>query len=173
MFARRANLRCLLADIDVTAVAAYPHGILVVILKDNILFQVGKQFAVALFVGFFNTGNTAHGGGNRLKAFRVGGVGKFLIHFGPFIMFTICGVRKVGDSVGDVVIMEQLKPELCVFLFIVCRFLENSGNLFVSIFFSLAGIVGILVAGLTFAGECGGEICFGFASLEFHDDFLL
>ena len=65
--------------------------------------------------------------------------------------------------------MQQLKPQLRMFFFIIGRIFKQRRDLLVAILFRLGRIVGILVAGLAFTGECGHQILFSLCAFQiFH-----
>ena len=58
--------------------------------------------------------------------------------------------------------MQAFEPKFCMFFLIFCSLKKDLRNLFVAVFFGLAGIVRIFVAGLGFAGERGLKVGFCF-----------
>ena len=67
MLADRADLRCLFADVDVTAVAALPA--LLADLDENFtLLDIFKQLEIALFMTLFNRGDAFEGAGDRVES---------------------------------------------------------------------------------------------------------
>ena len=67
MVADRADLGGFLAHDNVSAVAAFPHG-LAGLFKDLLHFYVVQQLAIALLMSFLNGGHGAEPGGQLCKA---------------------------------------------------------------------------------------------------------
>ena len=63
-------------------------------------------------------------------------------------MFAGSSVFQCVDVVGQFAAVEEFEPDFSVFFFVVSRFFKESFDLFVACFFSYAGIIGVLVAGL-------------------------
>ena len=67
------------------------------ILVAVILLSFGYNFGEALFVGNFR---------------------ELVVHVGPLVLLAICGIVQIRDRIGHAAIMEELEPDLGVFLFI-------------------------------------------------------
>ena len=156
---------------DITAVAADPHD-LVVALEDDVLFQVGQQLAIALLVALLHLCNQAHDGCNLREALFLGHFGKLLVHFRPLIVLALCGVFQIGGGIGNGSAMEILEPDLGVFLLVVGGLLENRGDLLKAVLLGLGCIVGVLVSCLRLSGKGCHQVGFGSASFQFHDLYL-
>ena len=79
MVAGRADLRRLLTDHDMTAVAALPHLDLA-LGKDLRRLHIVQQGTVALLMVLFNGGYQAETLGQLMKAFLIGSFGKAIVH---------------------------------------------------------------------------------------------
>ena len=55
--------------------------------------------------------------------------------------------------------MQQLKPDLGVFLLVVGRLGKQLRDLHKAVLLVLRSIIRVLVAGLGFTGKCGGKVC--------------
>ena len=139
MGADGANSGCLFADDDVAAVTALPYCI-AVFREDELAFDVGEQFAIAVFVSFFDGSDHFEELGDVIEAFFASFFRKRGIHIGPFVVFALSCVEEVFGS-----------------------FEEDFGDLFEAVFLRLRSVVGVFIASLGFAGESGLEVgfCFG------------
>lgn len=163
MFADRALLRSFLAGIDVTAVCAVP--LLFLRAGENFAeLDVGKQFSVPFLMGFFYYGDAGEKFCKFREAFLRGIFGKSCIHIRPFILFTVCRVFEVCNCIGHCAAVEKLEPEFCVLFFVVCGLFEDIGDLVISLFSCLRGIIVVLVSCLGLTGKRGLEVCFGFGT---------
>ncbi len=91
VFADWADFGGGVADINVTTVAALPDGDLVA-LENDIVFDVIKEFKIAIFVFFLDGGDSFKFVGEFVVAFGASLFGELLIHIGPFVVFTGGGV---------------------------------------------------------------------------------
>ena len=82
-------------------------------------FDVLEKGAVPLFVVLFDGGDETEFGGEFGEAFLFGGLSKLLVHIRPFVVLARRGGCQVFGRVADA--LEFLEPQLCVFLFVVCR----------------------------------------------------
>ena len=98
-----------------------------------------------------------------VKAFFSGFLCKGRIHIGPLIVFTGSRILEVVYGFADTAV-EQLEPHLCVFLFVVGSFGEESCNLLKAFFFCLRSIEGIFVSCLRFTCKCSLKILFCFST---------
>ena len=159
-----ADFRGLRAYDDVSAVAAFPD-LDFALFEDFCCFDVLEECTVAFFMRFFDGGDHAELLGEGGEAFGFGGLGEAFVHVRPFVVFTVCGSLQVLCGVADA--FEFLEPHLGVFLFVVGGFQEQCGDLFKAVFFGAACEVGVLVACLGFAGECGLQVLFGLSASVF------
>lgn len=65
---------------------------------------------------FFDPTYALEQAGNVLKAFLTRFLGELVVHVRPLIIFAGSGVREVVSRAGHLAAMEQLEPELGVFL---------------------------------------------------------
>ena len=162
MGADGANSGCLFADDDVAAVTALPYCI-AVFREDELAFDVGEQFAIAVFVSFFDGTDHFEELGDVIEAFFASFFRKRGIHIGPFVVFALSCVEEVFGSRRDFVVVEAFEPEFRVLFFVFGSFEEDFGDLFEAVFLRLRSVVGVFIASLGFAGESGLEVgfCFG------------
>ena len=111
MGADGANSGRLFADDDVAAVTALPYCI-AVFREDELAFDIGEQFAIAVFVSFFDGADHFEELGDVIEAFFASFFRKRGIHIGPFVVFALSGVEKVFGSRRDFVVVEAFEPEL-------------------------------------------------------------
>ena len=168
MEAAGANLRGLLADDHVTAVAADPDAVSVA-REDHAVLDVLGELAIALLVVLLDGADHAELGSNFLEAFFVGFLGHAVVHVGPFEVLAGSSLFEVGDGVVQLASVKIFEPELGMFFFVPCRFQEDRRDLLVTLFLCLGGEVGVLVAGLGFACEGFHQVLFGLCSFKvFH-----
>ena len=168
MVADGADLRGVLADDDVSAVAAFPDRE-VIADEDDAFLDVVQELAVALLMVLFDGSDHAEFRGDLLEAFFIGDLGEAIVHVGPFVVLAFGRGEEVARGILDFAAFEVFEPELGVLLLVVGGLLEDRGDLLKAFFFGLGGEVGVFVARLGFAGEGFHQALFGFGSFEFHD----
>ena len=89
------------------------------------------------------------------------------------VLLAICGIVQIRDRVGHAAIMEELEPDLGVFLFVAGRLEENLGDLNIAVTLRLAGIVLVFRMRLRFAGKSRLQVLPRLAALELHSSCLL
>ena len=89
------------------------------------------------------------------------------VHIRPFVVLARGGVDEVLFRGRNVAAVQQLEPDLGVFLFVVGGLFEQRGDLHEAVLFGLARIVGVLVARLRFAGERRLQVGFRLGAFEF------
>lgn len=164
MSADRADLGSRLAHAEVAAFTALPHHDFT-LGKDLLHFDVLQKLQEALFVSLLDGADGAELSGELCKAFLFGSLGKAFVHVRPFIVFTGSGCLEVLGRVADAV--EVLEPDLGMLALVVCGLFEDLGDLLKTFLAGNAGKVGILVAGLGFAGKSGPEVLFGLRTGKF------
>ena len=107
-------------------------------------------------------GNQIEEYGNFGETFLASCLGHAGIHVGPLVVFAIGGILQVGFGVGHLAVVQELEPNLGMFLLITGSFFEKVGDLVVAFLAGLGGVVSLLVAGLGFASECSHQVGFGF-----------
>ena len=159
-----ADLGSLGADHDVATVAALPY--LDVALAEHLLgLYIVQQGAVALLMTLLDGSYETELGSELGEALLIGGAGKAFVHVGPLVVFALSGCCQVVGGGGDAI--ELLEPELGVLLLIISRLLEDGGYLLKSVLLGARGEVGVFVACLRFACECGLEILLGLCASVF------
>ena len=162
--AGRANLRRLLADHDMPAVAALPHLDLA-LGKDLRHLHIVQQGTVALLMVLFNGGYQAETLGQLMETFLIGGFGKAVVHIRPLVVLALSGGEKVFGGVTNAV--QLLEPKLSVFLLVVSGFEEQRRDLLVAFLLGLGGKIGVLVACLGLTGKGGHQVFFGLSTCVF------
>ena len=158
---------------DVAAVGADPH-VLAVAGKDLALLQVLEQLVVALLVLLFDLADRLEQVGDAGEALLAGDLGELGVHLGPLIALAGGGVLEVLGRSGHGAVVQELKPDLGVLLLIAGGLLEELGDLDIALLAGCGGVVGVLVAGLGFAGERGEQVGLCAGTLEiFHVRLLL
>ena len=147
VIANWAYLRSFLTDNDVAAVGALPNGIAIA-REDDAIFNVFQQSEIAFLVLLFYFGDQFEEHGYLGEAFLAGGLGHTGIHVGPLVVLASGGIFQIGLGIRHIAIMQELEPNLGMFLLVTCRFLKKVGDLVVTFLTGLRGIVSILVAGL-------------------------
>ena len=94
MLAHRTDIRRFFANNNVSAVAAVPNLITIAGEHQSAL-NVGKEFAVALFVFFFDLADPFKESGDLIQPFFFRGLGKTGVHIGPLEVFPVRRVFKV------------------------------------------------------------------------------
>ena len=148
---------------DIATIAADPYGLLAG-LKDNILFDVLCQLAVALLVGLLDARNQTHLCSQGGEALFLRNVREILIHLGPFVVLAGRRVFQILQGCADPAVVQGFEPQFRVLLLVARRLLKNSCDLLVALFPGLGRIEGVLIAGLGFPRKCRHQICFGSAS---------
>ncbi len=134
MGAGGTDLRRLLADDNMSAVAAFPD--LDLALFENLLhLDIFQQGAIAFLVVLFDLRDQTELCSQLRKAFFLGGFGKALIHVCPFVVLAVGGCRQILGGGADAV--QLLEPELGVLLFVVGGFLKDGCDLLKAILFCL------------------------------------
>ena len=155
----------LVAILQVPAVAAVPDldgGLL----EDLVVLQVLQQLQVALVVRLLDL---THGGeevSDAVEALLAGLFCHALVHAGPLVVLAFGGGHQVLGGGADAT--QLLEPELGVLLLVAGGLLEERGDLLEAVLPGLAGVIGVLVSGLAFAGKCLPQVGFGLATLQFH-----
>ena len=166
MLADRADVRGFVADVNVSAVAAFPASFAGAN-PDFALFDVLSQFEVSLFVPLFNQGD----GGKLICQFRkpffAGDFGKALVHVRPFFVLASGSRLDIFQRTVDAV--QSLEPELGVLFFVVGGQFKQSGDLFVAVLLRSTGEIRVLVARHGLAGKGVFEVRFRLASLKARD----
>ena len=152
MIANRAFFRSFRALDTVSAVSAFPNNFGRTF-KNLTFNQRVEQGIVSFFVAFFDFGNGLKQKSDFGKAFFVSFLSHAVIHIGPFIIFAGSSIFQIGDSVGNLTVMQQLEPQFGMFFFIVCSLFKLVGNDIIAFFLGLGSIIGIFVAGHRFAGK--------------------
>ena len=132
---------------DMATVAALPDLILVTG-KDQAALYIGEQFAVAFLMLFLNGRYGLKQSCNLLEALFTGFFGKGGIHVRPLVILALCGILQVFGRGTYGAVMQELKPNLCMFLLIRGSLLKQGCDLHIAVFLRFRGIVRILVAGL-------------------------
>ena len=170
MVADGAHVRRGGADDDVAAVGALPDAVAVAG-EDEAAFDVGEEFAVALFVFLFDGAHHAELGGDFGEAFGIGLGGHAVVHVGPFEVLAVGRVLQVLGRGGDAAV-QVLEPDFSVFFLVGGGLFEDLGDLDVAVFLGLGGVEGVLVTGHGLPGECFQEVLFGLGSFQVHIDVL-
>ena len=160
----------LFADDDMTAVGALPNDISI-FGEYKAALNVGDQLAIALFMLFFDFADGLEEIGDAVEALFFCFFGKFVIHIGPFVIFAGGRIFKVCKGIRYFTPVQQLEPDFCMLLLIVCRFLKNFCNLDIAVLFFFLGVIGIFISRLRFARERRHQICFCSRSFQFHHPF--
>ena len=152
MEAYRADLGGLLADDQVAAVPALPHG-LASLLKDGFHLHIVEQLAIALLMGLFNGGNRTEPGGQLHKALFLRFLGEGSIHIRPLVVFTLRRMKQVGGGIAQ--LAQGFEPKFSVFFFVVGGLFKDLRDLLIALLAGYAGKVGVLVARLGFTRKRG------------------
>ncbi len=102
-------------------------------------------------MGLFDGGHTAELGGQLGEAFLFRILGKAVVHVGPLVVFTLGGSLQIGGGVANAA--QFLKPEFCMLLLVAGGMQKDGGNLVIPFAGRHIGKIGVLVAGLAFAGK--------------------
>ena len=167
MVADGADFGSLGSDDYVAAVGALPDYVAVAG-EDQAVFDVGEEFAIALFVFFLDGADHFEMFGNLNEAFFAGLFGHAGVHVGPFEVLAVSGVFQIDRRVGNFAVVQVFEPYLGVFLLIVGGFFKDLGNLDVAVLLGLGGVIRVLVAGHGLPGEGFEEVLFCFGSFEVH-----
>ena len=145
MFADRADLRRFSADNDMAAVTAFPH--LDTALFENFHdFHIVEQGTVAFFMTFFDGGYASELLCQLVETFFISFPGHAFIHICPLIVFTLGSVLQILGGISK--FAKCLKPEFCVFFFIVGGLQEKIGNLLIAGLFCHRSKIGIFISRL-------------------------
>ena len=164
MVTGRANLRGLLADHDMPAVAALPYLDLA-LGKDLRHLHIVQQGTVALLVVLFNGGYQAETLGQLMEALLVGGFGEAVVHIRPLVVLALSGGEKVFGGVTNAI--QFFEPQLGVFLLIISGFEEQRRDLLVAFLLGLGCKIGVLVARLGLTGKGSHQVFFGLSPCVF------
>ena len=164
MVAGRADLRRLLTDHDMTAVAALPHLDLA-LGKDLRRLHIVQQGTVALLMVLFNGGYQAETLGQLMETFLVGGFGKAVVHIRPLVVLALSGGEKVFGGVTNAV--QLLEPEFRVLLFVLGGLEEQRRDLLVAFLRGLGCKLGVLVACLGLTGKGSHQVFLGLSTCVF------
>jgi len=169
MAAHRADLRGVLADMDMAAVGAFPDhdG---AFFEDFAVLDVLQKLEIALLVGLFDRGDALEFGGDLKEALFPRLFGKGRVHLVPLVMLAGGGGEKVLGRGFDLPAHQIFVPEFGVLLLVAGRLLKDVRDLVEALFSRFAAEIGVLVSGLGFARERGHEIFLGFAAFEFHNN---
>ena len=170
MCAGGAYFGSLLADHDVSAVAALPylHFALCEYLSG---LHVLKQRAVSFLVSLLNGCHQSELEGKILEAFFLGGLCESFVHVGPLEILTVCCGCQVLSGIADA--FQFLEPEFCVFFLIIRGLQEKLRDLLESVLLCLACKVGVLVSCLRFPGESCLKVLFGLCACAALCSFFL
>ena len=153
MVADGAYFRSILADHDVTTVAALPDA-LIVAREDDTTLDVAHELLVALLVMLLDSTYHTELSSDLLEAFLLSFLSHTGIHVGPLVVLTGSSSLEVALRILDVTTLEILEPELSVLLLVVGCLLEDSSDLLVAVLAGLACEISILVASLALTCEC-------------------
>ena len=98
--------------------------------------------------------------GDFFEALFVRHLGELGIHIRPLVVFAVGGIFQIHRGHRHFAAVEELEPDLGVFLLIFGGFLKEVANLYVTVLLGLRSIVQILGMGLGFAGEGGLQVLF-------------
>ena len=166
MVADGADVRGGRPDNDMPTIGALPDAVAVAG-EDEAAFDVGEEFAVALFVFFLDSAYHAELGSDFGEAFGIGLGGHAVVHVGPFEILAVGRVFQVLGCSRNAAV-QVLEPDLGVFFLVGSGLLEDLGDLHVAVLLSLGGVEGVLVAGHGLSGECFQEVLLGFGSFQVH-----
>ena len=117
MGADGAHNGSLLAHDDVAAVSALPDHVAVSGEYEAAL-DVGDELSVSLLVLLLDSADffkeQSDGGEALFSRF----LGEVCVHVRPLEVLAVGGVRQIDDSFGDLAVVEELEPDLCVLFFI-------------------------------------------------------
>ena len=173
MVAGGADLGSLCADDDVPTVAALPD--LDFALRENLgRLDIVQQCAVALLMVLLYGGDEAELLRELMEALFIGSLGKAVIHIRPLIVLALGGGDQILGGIADA--GKLLEPELGVLLFVLGGLEEECGYLLIALFLRNTCKIGVFIACLRFAGECGLKVLLGLSSSVFgslfHSDLL-
>lgn len=167
MVANRAYLRSLLSYDYVTAIGAFPDGILVAC-EDNSFLDLAKKFPVAFLMGLLDGGDAFEEICDLGEPFFPGGYGETGIHVSPLVVLAISSICKIDLGCRYRTAMKELEPDLGVFLFILGSLLEELADLDVTVLLGPGGIIKILGVSLALTGESSLKILLSLGSFQFH-----
>ena len=136
MVTYRANSWSLLADNDVTTVAALPDAVALTREYYTIL-DVLQELAVTLLVVLLNLTNAAELNSQLREAFFHSILCHLLVHISPLVVLTSCCVSEVYGCCRDITTVEELEPNLSMLLLVACCLLEETCNLLIAVLLSL------------------------------------
>ena len=169
MGAHGTDLRGLLPDDQMAAVAALPHGLLA-LFKDPLHLHVAQQRPIALLVGLLDAPHLPELLRQLRKALLLGLLRHAVIHIRPLVVLSGGGRGQILRRGADAA--EGLEPHLGVLLFVVGGGLENGCDLLIALLLGHGGKIVVLAAGLSLPGKGLPQIALGPASLQFHDKLL-
>lgn len=129
MVTGRADLGSRRADYDVTAVAALPY-LDFALLEDLSGLYIAEQGTVTLFVMLLNGCNQTELASQIVEAFLLSGLGKAVVHVGPFVVLALGSVQQVFCGVTQAV--QLLVPQLCVLLLVLGGLKEEGSDLLIA-----------------------------------------
>lgn len=144
--AYRTHLGSLLAYDDASAVAADPDCVAVAGEFDSLL-DVLEQLAVTLLMMTLYLADSAEFACDFGEALLVGLACHTIVHVGPLVVLTLCGVLEIGHCVGYLAAVEIFVPELGVLLLVVGCLLEDGCYLLITVLACLRCEVCIFVPG--------------------------
>ena len=121
---------------DVSAVRADPYHVAVAG-EDKTVFDVCEESAVAFFVLLLYLTHHLEQGSDTGEAFFASLSSEFGVHVGPLIVLALGSVEQVGSCCRDFALVQELEPNLCMFLFISSSLLKEFSNLDKTIFLCL------------------------------------
>ena len=136
MVTYRANSWSLLADNDVTTVAALPDAVALT-REYYAILDVLQELAVTLLVVLLNLTNAAELNCQLREAFFHSILCHLLVHISPLVVLTSSCVSEVLSSCRDITLMEELEPDLSVLLLVACCLLEETCNLLIAVLLCL------------------------------------
>ena len=173
MSAYRTYFRSFCAYYDVTAVAALPN-LNLALFKNSGGFNILKQGAIALLTMLFNSSYHTEFFSQLGEAFLLSCFCKAVIHIRPLIVLALGGGDQILGGIADA--GKLLEPELGVLLFVLGGLEEECGYLLIALLLRNTCKIGVFIACLRFAGECGLKVLLGLSSSVFgslfHSDLL-
>lgn len=163
MQTHRAYTGSIFTDNHMATIAANPYRIAFA-REHDAFFDVLQQSTIAFFM---MTLYRSHGAETKRyfgEAFFFGFTSHSVVHIGPFVIFAGSSFTKIGHSIGNVAALKQLKPKFGVLLFVLSRFFENGGYLFISVLTSLRSKICIFITRLRFTGKSLLQVALRFCS---------
>jgi len=161
----RANGWSLLADNDVTTVAALPDAVAIA-REYHAVLDILQELAVTLLVVLLNLTNAAELNSQLWEALFDSVLCHLLVHISPLVVFTSSCVSEVLSSCRDITLVEELEPDLSVLLLVACCLLEEACNLLEAVLLSLLSIVEGLSMCLALTCESVLEVLLSLSTLQ-------